>query len=50
MNKLKPTYQRSVKGNGIYSNGRKAAPTKVGSKSRRNPRALKPELFGITWG
>jgi hypothetical protein len=47
MNKLKPTYQRSLKGTGIYANGRKAAPTKDGSK---NKRALKPNLFGITWG
>jgi len=47
MNKLKPTYQRALKGTGIYANGRKAAPTKDGSK---NKRALKPNLFGITWG
>lgn len=51
------TYQRAVKGTGIKANGCKAAPPKKGSKlfelfngEVRNPQALKPELFGITWG
>jgi len=47
MKQLKLTYQRSIKGTGIYPSGKKAAPTKGGSL---NPRALNPKLFGITWG